>query len=603
MRRVAVVGLGPWGLAFLERLVATSKRQPSRLLVEVVQPGTPGSGVYDTDQPDYLILNNPCGQLSLYTVEDAAEVAYGLGFYEWVVREGYKWVGERCLREPDGRAIDPGDYLPRRLMGEYLQWFYRTLVSTLPAGVEIRHHDARAVDVQPTHDGRETVVLSDGRQVVVDHVVLTTGHTDNVEGADLDSRPRHLRPYPVRYLNATVRPGEVVAISGMGLVAFDVIAALTTGRGGGFSVPPRRDRLVYTPSGREPVIYVFSRSGAPYAAKALHGVDPTGSYRPVIFTEDNLARVVYADNGQRRELDFRKDLLPLIFAEMQVRFHCQHAARLAGVKASSALAAELEVAWHSGTFPKMVDDLERVHGSFSPQDHLFPGNGKVFPSSNSYEAWVAQMISDDLDEALDPSGSAVKAAQEITRVLRNDIRNLIEHGGLSSDSYIDFQSSIRGRMNRIEAGPPAMRSQQMLALMEAGVLSAPFGPDPHIERRAGEIVLSSTRLDEPFVARVDKLIRGHLDMPSLANSQDPLLQRLRDGGRLCQMRYGLKQVGSVDLDVNLHPLNTVGRAEERIWVLGVLSEGTRYFTHYLPSPQSRMRAVQDAQRCATAILA
>ncbi len=602
MRRVAVIGLGPWGLAFLERLVATAKKNSPSLLVEVIQPGAPGNGVYDIDQPDYLILNNPCGQLSLYTVEEDEKVLYGLSFYEWATQEGYRWVGERCVREPAGRTIEPSDYLPRRLMGKYLQWFYRTLVSCLPTGIEVRHHDTRALDVEPTPDGREKVVLSDGRHLVVDHVVLTTGHTDNVEAGDCDSQPRHLRPYPVRYLDETVRPGEVVAVSGMGLVAFDVIAALTTGRGGSFASASRPGRLTYTPSGREPVIYLYSRSGAPYAAKAVHGTDPTGSYRPVIFTEETLSRVVYADDGHRRKLDFRGELLPLIFAEMQVRFHCQHARRLAGDGASEALAAEFEVAWHSGTFPKMVDALERVHGSFVPEDHLFPGIGKSFPDSKAYEAWVARMISDDLDEALDPGGSAIKAAQEITRILRNDMRDLIEFGGLRADSYADFQSSIRGKMNRIEAGPPALRSQQILALMQAGVVSVPFGPNPQIERVSGQIEMSSTHLDEPFVVKVGKLIRGHLDMPSLAYSQDPLLQRLRDGGRLCQMRYGSTQVGSVDLDLDFHPLNERGSAEQHLWVLGVLSEGTRYFTHYLPSPQSRMRAVLDAERCATMIL-
>jgi len=602
MRKVAVVGMGPWGLAFLERLVATANKTSSRLLVEVVQPGVPGSGVYGTDQPDYLILNNPCGQLSAYTVDDVGEVAYGLSFYEWVSREGYRWVGERCLRQGEGRPIGPGDYLPRRLMGEYLQWFYKCLVSCLPAGVEVRHHDARALDVEATRDGREKVVLSDGRHLLVDHVVLTTGHTDNVEACDSDTQPRHLRPYPVQYLDETVRPGERVAVSGMGLVAFDVIAALTTGRGGRFEKAGLPGRLVYAPSGREPTIYLFSRSGAPYAAKAVHGADPTGIYQPVIFTGETLSRVAYSDDGHRRKLDFRRDLLPLVFAEMQVRFHCQRARRLAGDRASEALAAEFESAWHSGTFPKMVDDLERLHGGFVPENHLFPGNGESFSDSQAYEAWVSRMISDDLDEALDPAGSAVKAAQEITRILRDDLRSLIEYGGLRAESYTDFQSSIRGRMNRIEAGPPALRSQQLLGLIEAGILATPFGPSPRISRVAGKIEISSTRLDEPFVATVDKLIRGHLDMPSLAYSQDPLLGRLRDSGRLCQMRYGPKQVGSVDLDGDFHPLDKERCPEQRLSVLGVLSEGTRYFTHYLPSPQSRMRAVLDAQRCATMIL-
>ena len=47
--------------------------------VHVVEPGTPGSGVYDVTQPDYLLLNNPCGQLTLYPFEtESYQPCYGV---------------------------------------------------------------------------------------------------------------------------------------------------------------------------------------------------------------------------------------------------------------------------------------------------------------------------------------------------------------------------------------------------------------------------------------------------------------------------------------------------------------------------------------------
>ncbi len=36
---------------------------------------------------------------------------------------------------------------------------------------------------------------------------------------------------------------------------------------------------------------------------------------------------------------------------------------------------------------------------------------------------------------------------------------------------------------------------------------------------------------------------------------------------------------------------------DRIWVFGVLTEGIRYFNHYVPSPKSRIRAFVDVQTC------
>lgn len=602
MRRVAVIGLGAWGLAVVERLVTVARARGAALAVEVVQPGPPGSGIYRCDQPDYLILNNPCGQLSLYAIAGRDPVPYGMSFYEWVTEQGYRWVQGECRRGLAGRPIDPADFLPRRLMGEYLQWYYRTLVATLPGNIEIRHHDVSAVDIVATADEREVVVLSDGRHLTVDHVVLTTGHTENVEEVDSFDHPRAIRPYPVQYLESIVMPTDSVAVSGMGLVAFDVLAALTTGRGGRFEPGDRSDRFRYLPCGMEPTIYLYSRTGVPYCAKAVHGVDPTGSYEPAVFTAATTSHLARTDDGRRRELDFRADLLPLIVAEMQVRFHYHRALRLAGKRAARQVAKDLELAYQSGTFDKVLEQLEDVHGRYVPEENIFAGDGLTFGTSQLYESWVSDSLATDLDEALDPMGSPVKAAQETTRILRDRIRSIIEFRGLSASSYIDFQSTVRSRLNRIEAGPPALRSQQLLALLDAGVVRVPFGPNPTIRRLPSGVKISSTHLDRPFSVTVDKVIRGHLDMPSLAHAQAPLLRRLLESGRMSQMRYGNVEVGSVDLDETFHPINRNSHSQGRLWVLGVLSEGVRYFTHYLPSPQSRLRAVLDADACANSIL-
>ena len=51
--------------------------------IHVIEPGQLGGGVYSAAQPDYLILNNPCGQLSLYAAPDHDEdPAYAVGLYD-----------------------------------------------------------------------------------------------------------------------------------------------------------------------------------------------------------------------------------------------------------------------------------------------------------------------------------------------------------------------------------------------------------------------------------------------------------------------------------------------------------------------------------------
>jgi hypothetical protein len=76
-----------------------------------------------------------------------------------------------------------------------------------------------------------------------------------------------------------------------------------------------------------------------------------------------------------------------------------------------------------------------------------------------------------------------------------------------------------------------------------------------------------------------------------------LLSRLYAKGRLTQLSYGDTTVGSVAISEDFHPYDAEGRLQVNLSLLGVLTEGVRYFTHYLPSPQSRLRAVLDAQLC------
>jgi uncharacterized NAD(P)/FAD-binding protein YdhS len=597
---LAVVGLGSWGLSALERLVTAALRgeAPSEgFTVHLIEPNPPGSGVYAADTPDYLLLNNPCGQLSLWAEEGGADLArYCVGLYDWARAEGYRWDGWHCRRGP-GREITPHDYLPRRVMGEYLNWFYRTLLSEAPEDMVIAPHRTTAVGIVPDSAGREAVLLGNGRTVTVDHVVLTLGHTRNQARVDVGGSAV-MEPYPVqRYIDA-VPSTATVGVAGMGLVAIDVAVALTMGRGGRFV--ERGDRLSYQPSGREPSLRMFSRSGLAYCAKAVSSVDQTGDYEAAICTSDFLAGVRAAGEGK---VDLRSQVLPATFAEMQLRFLSQSARLAEGAAAGKRVHEVLRSAWADGCFDQSVDCYAARYGRFDPAEHFLGSSDDHYPTSGDYQSRVYDGIAADLDESLKEGGSSpVKHAYEVWRINRDDLRLVTEYGGLSLASYRDFEANIRNRVNRIIAGPPALRSQQLLALIDAGIVSTPYGPAPSLEPGLDDgIELRSRALEESSQERVDVVIQGHLEHPTIHRSATPLLQTMYRDGRLQQLRYGGLPVGSVDLTRDFHPVNAEGEAERRLSMFGVLTEGTRYFTHYLPSPRSRFRAVQDLGDCVAGI--
>ena len=576
--------------------------------MHVIEPGTPGSGVYDVTQPDYLLLNNPCGELSLYPFEaEDDQPRYGVGLYDWAVAQGYRWVGDSCAKDPAGQPIEPHHFLPRRLMGEYLQWFFRALLAEAPASVRIVHHPSAAVDLVARRDGSEEVRLANGETVVVDHVIVTSGHTAN-QDTDDDSRC-DVDPYPVGTYVDTIPAGARVAVSGMGLVAVDVVTALTIGRGGEFV--DNGGGLRYRPSGREPLIQLFCRSGLPFTAKSVTGKDRTDVYKPLICTDEALDALSGRSNGRRRLVDMRSELLPLLFAEMYARYYAQVAFQVSGAAADgAAVRAQLRGAWSEGRFDGELARLAARFGSFDAQA-LFFGHQPKYRCSDDYERFVYQSLRDDLREAEVPDGaSPVKSAGQVFRIYRDKMRSVVEHGGLSLDSYLDFNADICSRIHRLVAGPPALRARQMLALMDAGVVRMPYGPAPaqglaatDLKPTATRTRISSTAFEQSYVEDVDVVIRGHLEEPRLAGSASQLLTRLYNRGRVSQFRYGEVAVGSVDLTADSHPIDIEGRPQLRISMFGVLTEGIRHFTAYIPSPRSRMRAFEDVGACVAELLA
>lgn len=606
MTEIAIVGLGPWGLCVLERIinrVRTLGPGGPQVLVHICEPNTPGSGMFDRHEPDYLIMNTPCGEHVLHPSRDETSVrSSDQGLYEWVVAQGYQWTGATCAVTQSGTPITPHDFLPRRLLAEYLEWFYLALLHEAPENIECIHQADMVVDITPVAGDRERLVLASDTALEVDHVVVTTGHTPNM--VDQNRNPAMLGPYSLISKLHLIPAGESVAVEGMGLVALDVVMALTEGRGGSFT--PRGDRLRYEPSGEEPIIYLFSRTGYPYCAKSPQNQDPTGTYRPVICTDDVLSSLRNGGVGHsgRGSVDMRRDLLPLLLAEMEVRYYSQSALLAGGTDAEQEVRATLGRAWAEGRYAESCARYAELYGTFDAASHLFVGEGDVFVSSKDYESQVYETVDADLAAALMVGGaSPVKAAYEVLRSLRDFMRGVIEFGGLTPDSSIDFQTKVRGRITRMVAGPPAFRCQQLLALMDAGIVTIPFGPLPTVEVSAhGGFDIDSQRISRPYTEHVEWLVRGHMDDPTCHRSASSLYRHLHQRGRVQQCDRVGSNAGSIQLSRDFHPIGADEHVSSRIWVFGALTEGVRYYTGYIPSPKSRVRAFVDADECVNVMI-
>lgn len=262
--RVAIVGMGPRGLSVLERMAQLLADDPINvdLHVEVVEPGECGQGSHSALQPGHLLTNTVASQVGIFAQQAA------------VARE---------------------DHLPRRLLGEYLIWAYARVALAFARNVWNKHHRRRVVDLVRQKEGGFVVCLDNGFRYFADYVVLATGHGTRVPIAtDLVfakfARTRGMKnsmleyfasAYPTERL-AAISEHATVAVRGMGLTAYDVVATLTVGRGGRFVT--QGDGLCYLPSGREPKLLLFSRSCLPFAARGINQKGIAGQHQARFFT-------------------------------------------------------------------------------------------------------------------------------------------------------------------------------------------------------------------------------------------------------------------------------------------------------------------------------
>lgn len=593
--RIGVVGLGSRGLGVLERII-TLAGEPSwgarPVRVEVIDPVADGSGLHDPDQPDYLLLNTVCAQVSHFP--EAATVGEtvadpGADLHTWVTARSLRLAEDGYTLGAFGRLVEPDDYLPRRVLGEYLAWCLRRTLARVPAHVTVGIHRATVTELTESAGGGRQLTLDDGRRIELDHVFLTTGHTRPAESEPKPGDHRYLRDiYPLPSRLAGIEPGQSVALAGTGLSAMDALAALTVGRGGRHRVAAD-GRRSYLPSGREPRILLYSRTGLPFRARPENNRAPDG-YRPVAFTREAVDRL----RQDRPEIGLAEQLEPLILTEMRIAFHRRTAA-LNGTDVEQ----QLRTAHAEGRIGAALDQLDREQGTFDAVELLHPALGGLGDRS-AYQRWYLERLADDLAEArLGLAGSPVKAALEVLRDQRDVIRYAVDFGGLDEKSHEEFYGGYTGVLNRNVTGPQLDRHAELLALVEAGVVELPFGPAPSArwDEAAQGWLLSSTRLATPHRELVDWLCLATSGQPDLERTASPLLRQLRDSGRIRRHRPAAPSSRGVDVTRQNQPIGADGSVDEQLWVLGPLCEGATFYNHYVPSPGGPNRALADAHRC------
>ena len=573
-RSVAIVGMGPRGLGLLERLVANQTLLPGDVQLDLylIDPGEHGLGVHLHDQPDHLLINTIASQVTMFSDDSVREAG--------PVREGPSLAGYA--------NVEDDVYLPRATLGKYLRYVFQSFLTALSSQIHVSTYKTNVLTcTRNPVSNRFKLGLADGQDLEVDFLFLTTGHGTNrptqrdCELTRFADESRASNPlvayyrncYPLNALDCIPRE-TTTAIQGMGLSAHDALSQLTVGRGGVFK--RNGNVLSYHPSKKEPRILLFSRQSLPFAARASNQKGVGGQHKARFFTINAI------DNLRKQQLyspqlDFDLHLLPLLTKEMA------YAMRMAWLHEEPAVEQ----------FEPSEDELARIELIF------YPFKGEHFDNLGKYEAFFRKWIEMDLVEArLGNRTSPIKAATDVLRDVRDNIRYAVEQSGLNPISHRRFLEYYMPIMNRIAVGPPQSRNKELLALMDAGIVSLAGGPGAQVlcnERNRKFMIQTKfgSFCEERYA---DVLVIAKIDswLPSLDTS--PLVENLLVNGLVRPYHNGTFHPGGIDITRDGHPIDKSGIPVTNCWALGNLTEGANFYTYILPRPLVNSRFISDAGR-------
>lgn len=566
-----MVGAGPRGTSVLERLCASAPEllpPGAELTVHLVDPAPPGAGsVWRTSQSPELLMNTVACQVTLFTddsVDCSGPIRPGPSLYEWAAGE-----------------LGPDAYPTRAHYGRYLEWVFARTVREAPPAVRVRTHAARATRLDDTADGRQTLTLDNGRTLTgLTAVVLTQGHLPTLATAEEARLTAYAARHGLRHIPpanpadvdlSTISPGEPVLLRGLGLNFFDHMALLTTGRGGRFDTGPQG--LRYLPSGREPRLHAGSRRGIPYQARGDNAKGPYGRHTPLVLTPEVIAGFrKRADSGEAP--DFLAEIWPLAAKEVETVYyaaltrHPHFTDRFLAVPHGDPQEALIldEFA---------VPDAERW--SWDRVSRPYAGSGFAYPGQ--WRDWLlAHLREDAAQAALGNVDGPLKAALDVLRDLRNELRLIVDHGGLSGVSRRDHLDRWYTPLNAfLSIGPPRRRVEELVALVEAGVVEV-VGPRLEVMEGEGAWVARSPYIPGSAVS-VTTLIEARLPEPDLRRTADPLLAGLLETGQCRPHTVDGYETGG--LDVTARPYRLIdrqGAVHARRFAFGVPTEGVHWVT-------------------------
>ncbi|WP_069301299.1 FAD/NAD(P)-binding protein [Neptunicoccus sediminis] len=474
--RIALIGAGPRGLGALEALVARLEGSGTTLdltLFDDLQ--LPGAGPnFDPAQTPHSILNIPLRDVDIPPV-----LSLPCGdFTDWQFDRGHG-DGER--------------FPPRAELGDYLMARFRDMTQSSGVAIDVTALKSKASRLVQSDAGWQ-VRAQDRSYGPFHEVLLIPGQPLTPPDPQWARWSTHakdtgacvINAYPDRLLLEAAKnwSDRRVGIRGLGLSTFDVIRFLTVGLGGRF------EGETYHPSGKEPQrIYAFSLNGKPPFPKPVDAALDQ-KFDPTLQEVEQFEIAVQEAVAQGPD----RALAPICEALLSpvVRI---------GATLGAAFDAKAVKLWLRTECDSPGDQEDQ-----SPEETLKHGIAMAKGSTPPSVGYCVGQVWRKMQNELRANFNSARMEPETARTI------------------VGFDEGIK----RYSYGPPLRSSQELLAVINSGLVSLRVVEDPDIQLVDGGWHLEEHNAE----ANVSVMIDAVLPPPALEAVSDGLFTQLKSEGTL-----------------------------------------------------------------------
>lgn len=514
-----IVGFGPKGFSALASLQKTLEHSTSIKPVQLHLFNShrffAAGPNYSPDQPEYLLINYSIEHINAWT-EPESDDPDKLTFMDWIAKYA------NSHNHPKAE-----DFASRALMGLYLQDALKIVLQKLPENISVLAFQGEVTGCQVDHSNSVCLELDHiafHPEIRYASVILTTGHLfPNSTPKGLEYNPYFISEvYPTKSWLQSITNHDRVAINGLGLTFVDAVLALTEGKGGEFI--EENGQMTYQASGLEPKeIFAFSRSGIPMI--------PRSGKSPKFLAELEF----FGSKAEKRldqlhgQIDFERDILPLIKAEMEAIWYLTLIER--GPKTGE---------WFS---------------LFNFQELVNPLPEECYSCGDFYQSEMEKITDFYLKELEEePSKSLIQQVASVWRRLLPKMISYYNSDGFTQESQERFEKYYLVRFNQISFGPPSVSMRKIHSLIKNGYLNYHLGRSPEIETTE-DLKFRISSSENGFVSICDYVIQAGIQNNQFPHRNSSLYEDL--------FKRGLASCKNPDKESNCPNINHEGQLISR----------------------------------------